>query len=113
MYWSEAYGAHATWGGIAECYERLHGIGSPLGFPTTDEQQAARSPQGTEGYYQQFENGAICRSEKYGAQALIGPLAKRYLDLGGTRSELGFPIGDANGPTPARDSSQQFEGGWL
>src|SRR5215469_7551099 len=36
VYWSERYGAHATWGAIGEYYELQGGTGGPMGFPVHD-----------------------------------------------------------------------------
>jgi uncharacterized protein with LGFP repeats len=107
VYWSERHGTHATWGGIGIRYEQNHGTGGTLGFPISDEINATPSPFGTTGVYQEFEGGVAIYSEKFETVLVTGELVRRYLDLGGTRSWLGFPIADAV------DGQQAFEGGTL
>jgi uncharacterized protein with LGFP repeats len=117
IYWSEQHGAHATWAGIGQRYETNEGTGGPLGFPTSDELEAAVSTQGTTGYYQTFEGGAICWCEKYDAHSVYGGIHAEYARLGGTYSLLGFPTSEEEEAAPSPSGTlgrvQCFEGGTI
>lgn len=95
--YSSRHGAYPVWGAIGQCYEHLFGTTSRLGFPTSPELQATRSPQGTTGQVQRFEGGPAdtCQvsiyASKHGTYAVWGEMACRYESRGGTSSHLGFP----------------------
>ncbi len=113
-------GAYPTWGGIAQCYERLGGTGGRLGFPTSQELDAIPSPQGTTGKIQRFEgsgedpDGAsiyYC----YHGYPVWGGIAQCYERLGGTGGRLGFPTSQELDAIPSPQGTagrvQRFEGG--
>lgn len=116
-YWSaHNYKKHFTWGAIGECYERLHSTHGYLGFPTSDELDAAPSPRKTEGRYQEFEGGTIYRRSRAGAHSVHGEIGALFHAKGGTRSRLGFPMADehsaARSPQGTDGVYQYFEGRW-
>lgn len=78
IYWSEATGAHATWGRLGEAYERLGGTSSPLGFPTSPERKALQSPFGSTGWCQDFQGGVLYYSDQYGGFPVSGPILDLY-----------------------------------
>jgi uncharacterized protein with LGFP repeats len=88
-----------------------------MGFPTSDEVSAAPSPQGTRGYYQNFEGGIICWYEEYNAYAVYDAIADEYLRLSCTGGPLGFPISEEIGSPYLQEGStkriQNFEGGYI
>lgn len=118
VYWSERFGAHATKGAIGECYERLHGTSTDghLGFPISDELDAAPSPRKTEGKYQEFEGGTIYWCSKAGAHPVRDKIREFFHAQGGTRSRFGFPVTDelpaARSLHETKDAYQYFEGRW-
>ncbi|HIH93146.1 TPA: PKD domain-containing protein [Methanosarcina acetivorans] len=95
----EIHGAiFAKWGSIGYA-------DSVLGLVTTDEYEAAPSPFGTVGRYSKFENGTIHwisdkegenEEHPYRGEAFVtsGYLNEVHTNLGGTSSDLGFPITD-------------------
>jgi uncharacterized protein with LGFP repeats len=112
------HGAYPTWGWIAQCYEKLGGTGSRLGFPISQEGEASPSPKGTTGQVQRFEGGPedsppiSIYCSPHGAYPVWGEIARRYEALGGTTSSLGFPISSEQEIKP--DAwLQHFEGGDL
>ncbi len=115
-YWSEPHKSHFTWGGIGECYERLHSTRGYLGFPTSDELDAAPSPRKTEGKYQEFEGGTIYWCSSAGAHPVHGEIRALFHEKGGTGSRLGFPVTDehsaARSPQGTDGVYQYFEGRW-
>jgi uncharacterized protein with LGFP repeats len=131
--YSSKYGTYPMWGEIGKCYERLCGTTSRLGFPTSAELPAAKSPQGTSGWVQRFEGngddanlrdepnqvsiGVSIYSSKQGTYPTWGEIGKCYERLGGTTSRLGFPTSpeletklSSQGP---RTWIQHFEGGKI
>jgi hypothetical protein len=95
----EIHGAiFAKWGVIGYA-------NSELGLVTSDEKVADVSPQGTTGKYSEFENGCIHwisdkvdenagHSQRGQSFVTYGDLNEMYDEMGGTGSELGFPIMD-------------------
>ncbi len=99
--------------------ERVKGRAKPdraLGESTGRLERASVSPQGTEGYYQSFENGHIHWSVRGGAQVTRGSRARYHTDLGGSGGPLGFPLtpptaaGRSPAPFNTEGSLQRFEG---
>ena len=72
--YSSKHGAYPVWGGIRICYESLGNTSSVLGFPISLETEAAKSPQGTTGWYQRFEGGIIFWCENYGGVPVVGSI---------------------------------------
>ncbi|MBI3926651.1 MAG: fibronectin type III domain-containing protein [Armatimonadetes bacterium] len=99
-------------GSIWEKYAALGGPGSSLGKPTSDEQDAGASPQGTGlGRLTRFENGSIYSSSR-GTFPVHGIISDKYEATGGTTGPHGFPVGD---PCTVADNvlQQDFEGGRI
>lgn len=125
------YGAFPTWGWIARCYEGFGGTGSRLGFPISPELPAAASQQGTAGQVQRFEGngdgesfldnisltGVSIYCSPHGAYATWGEIGRCYERLGGTGSQLGFPISPEQETHPSSRGHtvwrQRFEGGEI
>jgi tetratricopeptide (TPR) repeat protein len=114
VYSTTAYGAFPVWGGLGLCYEQLGGTGSHLGFPISMEQKAGQSSQGTEGWFQCFEGGVICWSEKYGGIPVVGAISTSYNVLRRTEGEYGFPKAPEEPVAGYPDLVRQaFEGGVI
>ena len=140
VHWSKRGGARVTTGAAWHYYASIGGSGGLLGFPLSDDMQAAPSqPYGTEGSWQPFEGpvdfspelrerlglqcgAALCWSAKHGAHATWRDIGEYYLLAGGTWGWLGFPVSDAveaQGPERRPDGArtagwfQRFEGGTV
>ena len=99
---------------MGKCYLALGGTRSLLGFPISVEKKAAVSPQGTEGWYQDFEGGTLHWTDKYGGIAILGEIAKVYSHFDGSGGKFGFPTAseeEVEGKPNLR--TQQFEGGVI
>ena len=108
------YGAHPTWGGIGRCYEDFGGTSGSLGFPTSSESEASRSPQGTAGWFQRFEGGDMYWSEAYDGVSIREPILKLFEQSGGSGGKFGFPRSSAaSDPGHADHYIQEFEGGVI
>lgn len=91
----------------------LGGCNSVLGWPKGDRSAAGRSPFGSDGAYQNFENGQIYSKYRANGQDVFemhGPTAVKYNQLGGTNSSLGFPASDE---LPAGIASEAGIHGWC
>jgi tetratricopeptide (TPR) repeat protein len=113
VYYS-GYGAYPTWGGIGRCYEDIGGTSGPLGFPTSSEQEAIPSPQGTTGWIQHFEGGDMYWTEEHDGVPVMGPILTLFEKSGGSGGEFGFPKLPAS-PEPVHSNHyiQEFEGGVI
>jgi hypothetical protein len=87
---------------IADYYASLGGASSSLGKPVAAELAV---PGGRERTYQ---HGRIYDSELTGAHALVGPVLKHYLLLGGVTSFAGFPITDVRDTPDHRGHDAKF-----
>jgi hypothetical protein len=93
---SSKHGTFEVHGAIFIKYASMGGTGSDLGFPKSDEFDAAPAPPelgGTTGRGSGFENGDIY-SSFHGTYAVYGNIFALYGPMGGTGSWLGFPTGD-------------------
>ncbi|MBN1323462.1 MAG: hypothetical protein JW986_05610 [Methanotrichaceae archaeon] len=107
-------------GQIKTVYDSLGGEAF-LGAPTTEELDAAPSTSGTQGKYQNFQNGQIIwhgSGPRAGqAYALWGDILGRYNTLGGTGGRLGFPLSSEADVTPSPYGTEGrfnlFEGGVI
>jgi len=80
-------------------YVELHLVDGPLGYPTTDVRAAAH-----DGAINYFEHGAIYwHWEAGGAHAVWGAIFVKYLEMGETESNLGYPISDELWPPNTND----------
>jgi hypothetical protein len=75
-------------GPIAVKYADIQNAECKLGNPTTDE---ADAPHG--GRFNAFENGYIYWHPDLGVYSVCGPIAKRWVELGGA-DDFGYPITD-------------------
>jgi uncharacterized protein with LGFP repeats len=81
-------------------------------------ERAAQSPEGTHGYFRQYEQGCIYWSDNEGGTyAVRRPLAEFHQASGGTSGELGFPMSgeesSAGSRLGTRGTAQLFEGGCI
>ena len=80
-----------------------------LGYPT---RELVRSADGN-GWYQQFQHGAVCDSAATGTAAVTGAIYTRWVALGRERGQLGYPRRDDRADERGRGRGQEFTGGQL
>jgi hypothetical protein len=108
--------AFAIYGAIGYRFQKLgNDRWVKLGFPIADEQDASPSPYGSTGRYHLFEDGIILwySNSSYREQTLAiwGAIAKKYISLGASASQLGFPVSE---PYLAAGGMRcDFEGGSI
>ena len=109
--------ALSVYGNHKAKYDAAGGPQGVLGYPANNQDEAEQSSQGTDGTWQQFDNGQIYHSNQYGTFETHGPIFNFYNNYedGGTRSSLGFPVSDVL-DVPANQygtsgKQQWFEGG--
>ena len=108
---------------IFEKWTEMGGQAGKLGCPINQQTEAPTSPQGSVGRWIQFDKGdGGYLIEHTGSDSSLLPVEGKavevtgcmymlYSSLGGTKSWLGFPVGDGREtPTGAR---QSFEGGYI
>jgi SpoIID/LytB domain protein len=106
IYWSSATGAHELHGPVLAAYRGIRSTRSRLGFPTTDVAPELR------GVRVRFQRGNIWWHRGTGAVPVIGkPINARYLQAGGVRSRLGWPV-RTNRKT-ARGERVDFQHGFI
>lgn len=106
----EVHGAiFAKWGSIGYA-------NSELGLSTSDERDAVPSFKGTTGRVNDFENGHLhwhgSGDHYMNTYMTYGDLDKFYINMGGTASDLGFPITDQETKADGHDYCE-FEGGSI
>lgn len=100
-------GTHEVHGAIRALYRRLGSQRHTLGFPRTDERNAA--PKGSR--KNRFERGMIYWSKRTGAHEVYGAIFRRYWGLGAAASRLGLPVtGERNAPG---GRISKFQGGEI
>lgn len=111
-----AYGLRSTWftfepTPIITAWRQLGGAKSRLGTPKSVEEQVTDT-HGDLGARQVFENGRMYWTRDTGAQALRGPILRRYRHAGGPGSRYGFPVSGvqrtADGGSKARFDTGMF-----
>jgi len=108
--------AYAVYGGIRGKYLDLHGPEGVLGYPLSDERDAIPSSYGTHGRVNDFQNDGNIHWHRDGQRAgyayeTHGEIGKKYRQMGGTGSILGFPITDV---MPLSNGAvSYFEGGRI
>lgn len=107
IYWHPMTGAHEVHGGIWEKWRQLGWERSILGYPITDESDAARG-----GKYNHFMGGSIYWTGTTGAQSVYGPIRDKWQELGWEYSAIGFPTSDAT-QTLSGELRQRFQGGLI
>jgi hypothetical protein len=90
MYWSKAAGVHELHGPILARFRAIGGPIGPAGFPTTDVTTIPGGQRARLG-----GSWKIYWSAASGAWSTHGPIARRWLNLGGPGSSLGFPTSNA------------------
>ena len=88
IYWHQQTGACEVHGAILEKYRTLGGEAGPLGYPRTDESDAARGAK-----YNHFVNGSIYWRGETGA-FMIPPQIFEKWETMQWESGIGFPLGD-------------------
>jgi hypothetical protein len=112
---------------ILSKWNEMGGESGKLGCPINQETEAPTSPQGSTGRWIKFAKGDGGYLIEYAPQLseanvkpaplaghvfeVTGCMFMLYADLGGTRSWLGFPIGDGQEVNPG--ARQNFEGGYV
>ncbi|MGI4789344.1 MAG: hypothetical protein ACRYFS_10905 [Janthinobacterium lividum] len=86
-------------------------INGTFGFPTSNEQAAPNSPQGTIGTAVNFENGAIYHTTKYGIHGVYAAIYQQYVAAGSSGGKYGFPTSDPY--SYVGGTRQDFEAGSL
>lgn len=89
IYWHPDVGAHFIIGHIASKYERMGAQESEIGYPVSD-------PSIQEGICesQRFQKGLVIWNYSTGIHVVAGDIAKKYEQIGGPQSELGYPLSD-------------------
>lgn len=91
VFWTPAYGVQSVTGAIDE----LHRI-DPIdysGFPISPQGRAEKSPYGTEGVFQEFEDATIFSSSLGAYLVLTEHIMSAYEREGRSGGRLGFPRG--------------------
>jgi len=107
IYYSATTGAHEVHGAIRAKWAELGWEQSGLGFPTSDESDAARG-----GKFSHFQGGSIYFAEATGAHEVRGAIHKRWRRTGWERGPLGYPITD-EGQALGEGRFNHFENGSI
>lgn len=102
------HGVHAVGAAIGALYERMHGTGSWLGFPTSGEIDARDTPDAPWCCYATFEGGAIYWKQPFGAVAVSRTVADLLSSDAGLARQLGFPTAAEQSITPGEHERVQF-----
>lgn len=79
--------AVAVYGAICQKWRGLGGLEGPLGLPTTDEKPTADG----HGRMNAFKGGDIYWRKDLGAFELYGAIRDHWLQMGGVKSQAGYP----------------------
>ncbi|CAO5232039.1 GH25 family lysozyme [Frankia sp. AgKG'84/4] len=79
-------------------------LGAPIGV---------ENPAGGGGRWQQYSNGLVFWSVATGVHALWGPIAPRYLAVGGSNRFLHRPVSDIENTVAPGGQQARFQGGWI
>ncbi|MVU78327.1 polysaccharide deacetylase family protein [Nocardia sp. ET3-3] len=101
IYWSPNSGADLVYGAIRDKWSELGWERGFLGYPISDEVGV------TGGRASQFQGGNVYWSAATAAHEVHGAILSRYLQLGGTSSSLGLPVGDEHDIDGGRASDFQ------
>jgi uncharacterized protein with LGFP repeats len=108
--WTKAGSSQPIVGGIHNAYRRL----------TLAQQAALGGPLGAEAggkvadtWRQLFADGGIWWGPQTSGRAVLGPVAKRYLALGGESSRLGLPASDPQVGPVSGSTMSTFQSGYI
>lgn len=87
IYQSSATGVHSVWGDIYTKWKALGLERSRNRYPSSEQYR-----DGHIGWLQTFQDGAIVWSSATRAVSLWGDIYKRYVYLGSSRGQLGYPV---------------------
>jgi hypothetical protein len=90
IYSKTTTGAHVLHGAILSKYRRLGGVGSRLGFPTTDVWKT-RAPGAVRA---SFQRGRLYSSPKTGTHWIYGSILSAWVKQGQSTGPLGLPTSD-------------------
>lgn len=107
--WRPDLGSFATWGPIADEYQRWSGYSGPLGYPVSDVLCGA--PGG--GCFQHFEKGKIFWKPGVGAFATWGDISASYVKWGLFSGPLGNPTSAVLCGASGGGCFQYFEKGTI
>ena len=96
-----------AWSPITARYTALGENGSVLGASVWREFDVAG------GRAQRYQRGRISWSRATGARETVGPIAMRYVVLGGEAGVLGFPVSPEYGATDRRGRASRFQRGRI
>jgi len=109
IFWHPNPGAHEVRGGILGKYLSLGGVTSVLGWPVSDERDAAVPSSRTSA----FQRGRIYRHRDTGAHAVHGAIARAYRRAGGAGSPLGLPVSDEGDAATPGSRTSAFQRGRI
>ncbi|MBK4173889.1 hypothetical protein GWO60_04830 [Corynebacterium macginleyi] len=107
IYWSPETGAWEITGDMFKKWGEKGYEGGELKFPAGPIKKVG------EGFTQEFQNGVITRNPDGKNYASLGAIGKKYKDMGGVESSLGFPIDDEKKASDANGFLQDFEKGSI
>ena len=96
-------------GAVARHHQALGGLGGTLGEPTGNLVDLAYRG----GKRQTFTGGTVWYSAGTGARSLSGGIRDLYVDHGGPRGQVGFPLSSMTEVGDGRGEYARFEGGNL
>ena len=96
-------------GAVARHHQALGGLGGTLGEPTGNLVDLAYRG----GKRQTFTGGTVWYSAGTGARSLTGGIRDLYVDHGGPRGQVGFPLSSMTEVGDGRGEYARFEGGNL
>lgn len=100
IYFHHSFGAHAVYGAIAAKWKGLGAESGPLGYPASDERDAANL-----GRAASFAFGLIYWNPTTGAHAVYGEIGRKWAELGFERGSCGYPTSDEADFDDGRDGT--------
>lgn len=105
-------GAFIIMGPIRGRWNKLGGVNSPLGFPTSNQIPINRDGE-VVGQVQHFHDGSIFWSGQTGAWEVLPPILAAYTEPGGSNGPLGFPISGQQASPTGLTVFNNFENGVI
>ncbi|GAB2510877.1 LGFP repeat-containing protein [Paramicrobacterium agarici] len=87
-FWSSGSGSNYISGRLYEEYNKLGGVSSAYGYPTSTQVEYSSSGLGIE-----LQAGWLYWSDSTGAHLTTGTISSAYSSIGGPGSKLGYPVG--------------------